>query len=176
MAVAAHISVEEYLHTVYRPDCDYVDGEVIERNLGEKSHSECQGRIYAYLLQLSSQLRIYPFIEWRVQISENRFRIPDVCVVAGASPAEEILTKPPFVAIEIFSPADSANTMQSRVNDYLHFGVRYVWLVDPIAKRAWVHSAGCSQESRSQESLDLILKTENPELVLPLREIFEAIR
>jgi hypothetical protein len=29
------ISVSEYLHTSYRPDCDYVDGVVEERNLGE---------------------------------------------------------------------------------------------------------------------------------------------
>src|SRR5579875_879313 len=27
------ISVEEYLSTSYRPDCDYVDGEIEERNL-----------------------------------------------------------------------------------------------------------------------------------------------
>jgi len=30
------ISVSEYLNTIYHPDCDYVDGEVGERNLGEK--------------------------------------------------------------------------------------------------------------------------------------------
>jgi len=34
MAVAAKISLEEYLNTCYRPDCDYVDGEVLERNFG----------------------------------------------------------------------------------------------------------------------------------------------
>lgn len=33
MAAGTQISVEEYLHTVYRPDCDYVDGVVEERNL-----------------------------------------------------------------------------------------------------------------------------------------------
>ncbi len=35
MASSTAISVEEYIHSVYRPDCDYVDGEVIERNVGE---------------------------------------------------------------------------------------------------------------------------------------------
>jgi hypothetical protein len=35
MAVGIQISVEEYLHTVYRPDCDYVEGVVEKRNLGE---------------------------------------------------------------------------------------------------------------------------------------------
>jgi hypothetical protein len=30
------VSVEEYLQTAYDPDCDYVDGEVIDRNVGER--------------------------------------------------------------------------------------------------------------------------------------------
>ena len=42
MAVAALIPVEEYLRTTYRPDCDYVDGEVRERNLGAFDHSSTQ--------------------------------------------------------------------------------------------------------------------------------------
>ena len=29
------VPVEEYLRTTYRPDCDYVDGEVLERNVGD---------------------------------------------------------------------------------------------------------------------------------------------
>ena len=32
-----HVSVEEYLKTVYEPDCEYVDGVVEERNLGERA-------------------------------------------------------------------------------------------------------------------------------------------
>jgi len=35
MAASAAISVEEYLSTVYDPDCEYVDGEVLQRNMGE---------------------------------------------------------------------------------------------------------------------------------------------
>ncbi|HLI64222.1 MAG TPA: hypothetical protein VKV05_12550 [Terriglobales bacterium] len=37
MATAAQhrVTIEEYLRSCYRPDCDYVDGELQERNLGE---------------------------------------------------------------------------------------------------------------------------------------------
>jgi hypothetical protein len=48
MAVAQQISVQEYLKTVYRPDCDYVDGVVEERNLGERDHSWIQGRLVTF--------------------------------------------------------------------------------------------------------------------------------
>jgi hypothetical protein len=35
MANATQISVTEYLQTSYRPDREYVDGEVRERNVGK---------------------------------------------------------------------------------------------------------------------------------------------
>lgn len=45
MATAMQISVAEYLSTAYRPDCDYLDGQVRERNLGEYEHARPQGLI-----------------------------------------------------------------------------------------------------------------------------------
>lgn len=42
MATAVLISLVEYLRTSYRPDCDYLDGEVVERNFGEFDHSSAQ--------------------------------------------------------------------------------------------------------------------------------------
>ena len=31
MATVVHIPVSEYLRTSYEPDCDYLDGELVER-------------------------------------------------------------------------------------------------------------------------------------------------
>ena len=36
------ISVEEYLSTGYEPDCEYDDGVIVERNVGEFEHSFLQ--------------------------------------------------------------------------------------------------------------------------------------
>ncbi len=47
MATTTFIPVEEYLHTSYRPDVDYVDGELQERNLGEQYHSVVQATVAA---------------------------------------------------------------------------------------------------------------------------------
>ena len=38
MAIATQMTVEEYLRTSFDPDCEYVDGEVLERNVGETDH------------------------------------------------------------------------------------------------------------------------------------------
>ena len=45
------LSVEQYLNTTYRPDVDYVDGEIEERNLGEFDHGDLQPAIGALLLR-----------------------------------------------------------------------------------------------------------------------------
>ena len=164
------VPVEEYLATEYDPDCDYVDGELLERNFGERDHGELQGHIYAHFVNLRMQLRVYPFIEQRVQVSRTRYRVPDICLVLGARPNEQIFTQPPFVAIEVLSPEDRVSRMQQKIDDYLSFGIRYVWLIDPQTRRAWVHTPDGVREAK-----DGILKTEDPELTLPLPEIFQAI-
>ena len=49
MKAATLVPVEEYLRTTYHPDCDYVDGEVLERNVGERDHSKVQRELIYYL-------------------------------------------------------------------------------------------------------------------------------
>jgi hypothetical protein len=34
MGAATLVSVEDYLDTNYSPDCEYIDGRIVERNLG----------------------------------------------------------------------------------------------------------------------------------------------
>ncbi len=45
------ISMREYLSTSYDPDCDYVDGVVVERNVGEFDHSRLHMVISAYFYE-----------------------------------------------------------------------------------------------------------------------------
>ena len=164
------VSVEEYLHTSYDPDCDYVDGAIVERYVGELDHSDLQSEIVAYFRARKRKPGIYAFAEQRVQVSTRRFRIPDVCIVAESKPTEQIFTAPPFIAIEILSKDDRMSAMQERISDYLQFGVRYVWVVDPGTRRAWIYTKDGSQEAK-----DGILRTENPGIELPLPEIFQAL-
>jgi len=166
MASRTLISVEEYLRTSYRPDCDYVDGEVLERNMGEKSHAKLQKAILLFLSAREKELGIWVIQEQRVQVSARRFRIPDVCVTLG-EPNEEILRQPPFICIEVFSPEDRWPRIQQRIDDYLSMGVPYVWVLDPAAKTAYsvTGNTGTNQVTG-------VLKTLNPSVELPLSEIF----
>ncbi len=161
------ISVEEYLASSYEPDCDYVDGHIEERNLGEWNHGRLQGKVVGYLLTRYGKDGVEVVPELRVQVKAKRFRVPDVCVVLG-DPGEQILTKPPFLCIEILSLEDRMSRIKERINDYLAMGVPYVWVLDPQSKRAY-----CSTLADGWcEVKDGVLRTENPVLEVPLAEIF----
>src|SRR5580658_830110 len=147
MVVGTSVSVEEYLHTSYRPDCDYVDGEVLERNVGEFEHSGTQTEIVHYLRARYPRLRRRVLTEQRVQVKSTRFRIPDVCVLAEDAPREKITRTPPILCIEILSLEDRMSRYLERVNDYFELGVPLCWIIDPIGHRGWVATPGHLDEA-----------------------------
>ena len=148
MAASILVPISEYLRTVYRPDCDYVDGEVQQRNLGEVPHSGLQGFFIAIFFNHRKTWGVRALPEQRVQVSRSRFRIPDICVLKlGASP-DPILRTPPLLCIEILSPEDTFSRTQERIADYTAMGVEHVWLIDPIRRRIWV------TESKTQCELE----------------------
>jgi hypothetical protein len=61
------ISVEEYLASAYQPDCDYVDGELLERNTGERDHAWLQAVVTSYLFARRKEWNITVLTEMRVQ-------------------------------------------------------------------------------------------------------------
>jgi Uma2 family endonuclease len=167
MAARTLISVEEYLATSYRPDCDYVDGEVVERNLGERDHAWLQTAVASYFFVRRGQWNITVLTEMRVQVKAKRFRIPDSCVILGNT-EERILTKPPFICVEILSPEDRLLRVQQRIADYFDMGVPYVWVLDPETKQAYT----ATPAEGLRELKTGVLKSENPTLEVPLSEIF----
>jgi Uma2 family endonuclease len=170
MPAGTLVSVEEYLETCYRPDREYIDGVVVERNVGEDDHSGLQGELVTYLgvRKKKWNIRIRP--EQRVQVSPTRYRVPDICVIANPGLRERIITKPLFICIEILSRKDTPKRVQESIDDYLAFGVRYVWVINPRTRQAVVHTAGGKYEAK-----DGILRTENPEIAVPLAEVFDAV-
>jgi Uma2 family endonuclease len=166
MPVGAQISVEEYLHTIYHPDCDYVDGAVEERNLGERDHSWIQGNLVTFFMSQFRKTGIAALPEWRFQTRPTTFRIPDVVVTRG-KPDEQILTKPPLLCIEILSPEDKISRTNLRIQEYLEFGVPVVWLVDPAERRVWIYRKSGMQEATDSVNLD------GTDITVPFSEIFD---
>ena len=170
MKTLPFVTVEEYLRSAYDPDCDYVDGEVIERNVGERDHSELQREFIFFFRSRQKKWNTHVYPEQRVQVSPTRFRVPDICVYVGSKPTDQIFQTPPFICVEILSPKDRVTRMEARIDDYLRFGVSHVWLIDPRTRRAWAYG----KESRHEVS-DGVLRTESPAFEIPLQEIFAGI-
>jgi Uma2 family endonuclease len=162
------ISVEEYLSNVYEPDCDYVDGHLEERNLGELDHSWLQAALIGYFFNRRKEWNIVVLPEQRVQVKRARYRVPDVCVLLGPKPTEQILRKPPFIYIEILSPEDRMNRVEIRIADYLEMGVSYVWILDPQTRQAYVST----KAEGLREVKNGVLRTENPTIEVLLAEVF----
>lgn len=114
MATVAHsISLEEYMHISYSPDCEYIDGEIVECNVGKGRHAVTQLVVGSILREHVSQRKLWAATEYRVQVTATRVRIPDVCVVGEL---QDTATKLPFLCVEVLSP----EARWSRTNELIH--------------------------------------------------------
>jgi Uma2 family endonuclease len=125
-----------------------------------------QSLLSGYLCNREKQWGILVVLAQRVQVTPTRVRVPDVLVLAGPPPTGPILVEPPFLCIEILSPSDRMMEMQERIDDYLNFGVRYVWLLHPRTRRAFVYALESVREVK-----DGILRTDDPDICVPLAEL-----
>ena len=170
MQASTTVSVEEYLSTSYRPDREYVDGLVLERNLGERDHSRIQGLVLAHLVAHEKEWRVVALVAQRVQVKATRFRVPDVCVVSADDPDDPIVQRPPIVCIEILSQDDRMSAMHEKVDDYLAMGVRHVWLIDPSTRHAYDFTTDGMREAEGG-----LLKVTSSNIVVPMAEIFRQV-
>ena len=102
MAIGTLISVEEYLSTVYEPECEYVEGEVVDRNVGELDHSALQMMVAAILYNQRREMRIHVFPEVRVQTGARRFRVPDITVLTQPGKGRIVREAPTSPSPEIW--------------------------------------------------------------------------
>lgn len=151
MSSATLVSIEEYLATTYRPDRDFLNGELQERNLGELEHSLLQTATVMWFWTRKDEWKVLPLVEQRVQVAPTRFRVPDLTILRSGQKRESIITVPPLILIEILSKDDTLRGMRERVDDYLHFGVPHVWILDPAARRAYICTRAAFQEPENGE-------------------------
>ena len=165
------MSVEEYLHTAFdNADCDYVDGEIVERNMGELPHAEIQARLIHTLAAPAGPLQLRVLPEIRVQTTPTRFRVADIAVWRPGDIGKRIPTVPPFLVVEILSAEDRLVRLQPKIQEYLAHGVEWVWVIDPDERRALSYSRANPGGTLVDE-----LRTESPALVIPLGDLLSAL-
>ena len=136
------IPVEEYLRTTSDPDCEYVDGVIEERPVGEYDHATWQAILVAFFTARQDELGLKARPELRVQVSRNRFRVPDVTLLSRKAPREQIITHPPIAVFEILSPEDTMARMLEKLADYERMGISAIWLIEPTKQLYYRFQAG----------------------------------
>ena len=149
MATPVLVPISEYLNTTYRPDCDFVDGELKERNVGERPHGSLQLILGSLFWNNRRTWGLVASTEQRVQTSAAHFRIPDVCVIRPVA-GEFIVRTAPVVCIEVLSKDDTLAGIRERVDDFLAMGVEHVWVFDPLGHLAWRATATGYEEAQGE--------------------------
>jgi len=165
MAVETLISVEEYLNTSYSPDMEYVDGVLVEINVGDPIHSLVQSNLVYFLRLKYPKVKVMP--EVRSRTSKTRYRLPDVAVTLR-KPEGRFITEAPFIAIEILSEEDRVSRLIEKLKEYAAMGVPNIWVFDPRLKQMFVFHGNSLQEIEGDT-----ISTGEPRLELTREEIFQ---
>src|SRR5579862_5081572 len=164
MGTKTLMSVEEYLRTTFDgADREYLDGEVVERNMGNKSHGRIQGRLIRSLGAFEEATGLYVIPEVRHRVHETRYRIPDIAVFEG-EPEGEVPSTPPLIAVEILSPDDRIGYVIPKLEEYRQWGVRHIWIADPEDRKLFTYG-----ETGLHEVIELRLP--EYEIVLTLADV-----
>ncbi len=144
MATSTRVSIEEYLNTSYRPDVEYIDGELRPKNSAIEEnpmvqwvHGRLQTLIASWFDRHEDEWDVLVAVEVRTRISPSTYRLPDV-VIVRSEPEGGTLTEPPLIVVEILSPRDTYTETQRRARNYQDMGVENIWLIDPDTRTARV--------------------------------------
>ncbi len=160
------MDVDEYLRTSF--DCEFLDGEIAERNWNDTPHGDTQGNLLSLLRQLRRKLGIRVLPEITIKISPTRYRVADIAVWTTDDIGTGIPTVPPFLVVEVLSPEDRMVRVLPKIQEYLSIGVQWIWIVDPQEQSALSYS----QKNPAGAVCD-VLRTENPEIEIPLPAAFD---
>lgn len=140
MATNSPVPVEEYLRLSFDgPDREYLDGEIVERSVGDRSHSSVQIRLIQLLEKYEMEAGLFAQSEIRMRVARARYRVADLAVFEGGEAEEEVPTSPPFITIEIVSRDDRHTEIIEKLDEYYRWGVRHVWLIDPRLRRLYTY-------------------------------------
>jgi Uma2 family endonuclease len=131
------VSAEQYLRDPEFRKLEWVDGALVGTAMGGKRHSILQLALgQAFREYLAGRPGFYAATELRCRLEYRktiRFRLPDVCVVAGDPDDGDprYLEGAPLLAVELHSPDMTVASMLRKLDEYLANGCRLAWLILP---------------------------------------------
>lgn len=149
LATLQPVTEKEYLTNPEYEHCEYIDGQVVPLNVGDKSHARIQVRCATKLsLYCDAQPGGYVATELHCRITiagKPRYRLPDIAVVLGDESTEgRYLQRSPDLVVEIRSADDSLHSLFRKMEDYFANGARLGWLILPEERCILIFTGGAS--------------------------------
>jgi Uma2 family endonuclease len=133
------------------PASEYACGEAFQKPMPNRHHAAIQLFVGAMLLSFLQRTGLgRAFTEFRCVFGpagRERSYVPDISVVSRERLTTDLhLHAAPDLAIEILSPDQHLPRFLDKIQFYLLYGVRLVWIIDPATETVTVEAPG--QEAR----------------------------
>ena len=178
MGTKTLLTLEQFLHL---PD----DGMQHELNRGElvtmpppmSAHSEIVRRVHEALLKYvpgSGSGRVYVEAGYLLRTEPKTIRQPDVSFLQSARAElfseQRYFEGAPELAVEVVSPANTAQDLEDKIEQYLAFGAKAVWVIYPKQRRVRVYRVG-GEQTVLEETGDITEPELFPGLSIQVRAI-----
>ena len=124
-----------------------IEGKLIEMPGAKPNHSEYQGLLVTFLtiFALAHKLgKVLPELGCQFTHDPDTIMFPDVGYVSfdrlGSHDMREYLPFAPDLAVEIMSPSNTDEEINNKIDWYLRFGARLIWVVYPNTQKVYVYS------------------------------------
>ena len=140
---------------------ELINGQLVERNMGAESSRVGTKLIWLLGNHVEPQKLGHIFSSecgYQIFPESNRVRFADGSFIArgrlpNEKPPKGHVRIPPDLAFEVVSPNDLAEEVEAKVEEYLHAGIRLIWVIFPSTQSVYVYRAGgsVSRFTKSQE-------------------------
>jgi Uma2 family endonuclease len=163
-----------------KPYREFVGGEVFQKPMPNLDHARIQRFVLFILTSFLREKGIGEVLpEFRCIFgpeTRRRAYVPDLCFVLSSRLTDEMyLYGAPDLAIEVLSPDHHRSRLLEKVQAYLLYGTRLVWIIDPETKTVTAESPGT--DPRVLGTDDVLDGGEVlPGFSVPVAEIFSSVR
>jgi Uma2 family endonuclease len=173
------LTFEEFEHLPDVPGKrELLDGELIELPPPKRRHTIIQHRIAEALRQYAVEHGLLVFIEagFRMGARRREWLQPDVSVVSSEQ-EERAAIDPngyyqgsPLIAVEVISPANTAETVERKLAKFFENGAGEVWVAYPKTRRIWRYQGLQAQAAIER---DIFTSPRLPGFEMDLAAIFQ---
>lgn len=169
------VTPEEYIARFIegneKPICEYTDGILLPKSMGNKKHSQVQANITKLIGNRYDDL-LNPLPELTTRLRDTQFCVPNLAIEELAKPIQGCYpgpNNPVLLCVEIVSSPDRVGKLFGKCEEYHKWGVPYCWVIDPERRLSWEYFPDDVEPRKVEETLTAGL------ISLSLEDVFRRV-